>query len=221
MNYRVILLRNGEYKKTLYRSKTKESAFMRYHAMIDENKAVKFPRRFINTKGIRAVRYQICIIKPTETTDTFRILRDDFGKTYKEKPLGNWTILVSNKYEIEETFWVYGNDSNIKSERPTIDTVVKKLFIGAYKKKMVKQVIVVYNKLLIHNEDHFDMIICKCQQDAQRLHHMLSKAATRQKIKSLIFMGTATPATVSQMYVLIKMHTGWPNSKIWRKTTRP
>ncbi len=221
MTYRVILVRNGEYKKTLYRSKTKEASFMRFHALIDQNKAVKFPKRYINTKKIKSVSYQICVIKPTEPTDTFRLLRDDYGKTYKEKPIGDWTILHSSNYEIEETFWIYGNYSNAKSERPTIEGVIKKLFVGAHKKKMVKQVIVVHNKLVIYNEDYFDMVICKCLEDAQRLHHVLAKVATKQKIKSLMFMGTATPATVSLMYALIKSQTGWSDAKIWRKTTRP
>lgn len=189
--------------------------------MIDENRKIKFPRRFINTKTIKPVRYQIAITKPTEPGDTFRTLRNDYGKVYKEKPLGDWTILAAAPYELEETFWIFGNNPLAKTDKPTIDGVVKKLFVGAYKKNMVKQVLVVYNKLIIHNEDHFDMVICKNMEDAQRLHHTLAKAATKQKVKSLIFMGTATPATASHMFKVIAKHTGWSEGKIWKRTTRP
>jgi hypothetical protein len=219
MVYRVVLVSNGEYKKTLHRCLSRETAFINYHKLIEKNRTIKFPKRFINTGAIKPVKYQICVTKPTEPTDTFRILRDDFGKTYKEKPLGDWTILASEKYEVEETFWIYGFDS--KANRPTIDVIVKKLVTGAYAKNMVKQVIVVHNKLIIHNEEQFDMILCKCVEDAQRLHHTLAKIATKQKIKSLIFMGTATPATVGRMYDLIQEKTGWPITKIRRYTTRP
>ena len=219
MNYRVILICNGEYRKTLYRSKTKEFSFIRYHLLIDKNKAIKYPRRFINTNKIVPAKYQICVIKPTEPNDTFRIIRDDFGRTYQEKPLGDWTILASEDYDIEEKFWLFGNDS--KAKRPIIDDVVKKLFVGAHKKHMVKQIIVVHNKLVIYNEDQFDMVICKCKEDAQRLHHTLAKIAKKQKIKSLLFMGTATPATVTRMYEVIKENTNWPIQKIRRTSTRP
>lgn len=219
MYYRVILTANGEYRKTLHKSKLKETSFMKYHSLIDQNKGIKFPKEFINTNKIKPVIYKICVIKPTESTDVFRILRDDFGKTYTEKPIGDWTILASEKYQIEETFWIYGRDP--KSNRPTIEDVIKKLVSGAYKAKMVKQIIVVHNKLLIYNEDQFDMVICKCLKDAQRLHHTLQKTAKKLKIKSLMFMGTATPATISRMYDLIKSHTGWPIIKIRRTTTRP
>jgi hypothetical protein len=33
--------------------------------------------------------------------------------------------------------------------------------IGVHGKKMVKEIIVVYNKLIIYNENQFDMVICK------------------------------------------------------------
>lgn len=219
MVYRVILIANGEYKKTLHKCRTRETAFINYHLLIDENKKIKFPKKFINTNKIKPVKYKICVIKPTEPDDVFRIIRDDFGRTYTEKPIGDWTILASENYNVEETFWIYGYDS--KNQRPNIDVVVKKLLSGAYKKNNVKQVIVVHNKLLIYNEDNFDMIICKCKEDAQRLHHTLAKICKKQKIKNLLFMGTATPATVSRLYDLIKEKTGWPIEKIRRTSTRP
>lgn len=219
MTYRVIITRNGKYKTTLHRSKTRETAFINYHKLIDENQAVMFPKKYTNTKKIKAVQYKICVVKPTEEGDTFRTIRDDFGRTHIEKPIGDWTILDSHLYQFEETFWIYGMDP--KANRPTIREIVKRLMTGAHKKNMVKQIIVVSNKLLIYNEDQFDMVICKCKADAQRLHHTLAKIAKKQKIKSLLFMGTATPATTSRLYDLIHENTGWSYTKIWRTTTRP
>jgi len=112
MVYRVILISNGKYKKTLYKCKTKESVFLKYHKMREENN-ILFPKKFINTNGIKPVKYQICVTKPTEEADTFRILRDDYGKLYTEKPLGDWTILASDEYNIEETFYIYGYESEV------------------------------------------------------------------------------------------------------------
>jgi len=219
MVYRVVLLSNGEYKKTLHRSGKKETCFKHYHNLIDKNQSVKFPKKYINTEKIVPVNFRICVTKPTEPDDVFRTVRDNFGRTYTEKPLGDWTILASEDYQVEEEFWIYGN--NPKAKRPTIEAVVKKLFTNAFKKNMVKQIIVVHNKLLIHNEEQFDMVICKNIKDAQRLHHTLAKISHKQKIKSLMFMGTASPATASLMYELIHKKTGWPYRKIWKTSTRP
>lgn len=218
MEFRVVLLCNGEYKKTLHRSRTRETAFINFHKIKDDNK-ILFPKKFVNTKNIKPVKYQICVTKTFEDGDTFRVVRDDFGKLYTEAPLGDWVILHSDSYDIEETFWIYGMDS--KKERPTIKEIVKRLVQGAYGKKMVKQIIVVYNKLIIYNEDQFDMIICKNIGDAQRLHHTLAKIAKKQKIKSLMFMGTASQVMISKMYDLIHEKTKWNYIKIRRTSTRP
>lgn len=218
MVYRVILVANGEYKKTLYKCMTRDTAFINFHKIKEDNN-VYYPQRFINTNKIKPVKYEICVTKPTEPTDTFRILRDDYGKLYTEKPLGDWTILDSAPYEVEETFWIYGLDS--KAKRPTIHEVIKRLVVGAFAKKMVKQIIVVHNKLIIYNEEQFDMIICKNLQDAQRLHHTLAKIAKKQKIKSLMFMGTASKVMISNLYDLIHEKTKWPYTKIRRTSTRP
>lgn len=219
MIYRVILLSNGVYKKTLHRCKTRETAFINYHMLREENN-VLYPKKFINSHGIKPVKYQICVTKPTEEGDTFRILRDDYGKLYTEQPLGDWTILASDEYQVEETFHIYGYESK-NGERPTIKEVIKRLMINAHSKKATKQIIVVYNKLIIYNEEQFDMIICKNLEDAQRLHHTLAKIAKKQKIKSLLFMGTASAATISRMYDLIHDKTGWSYIKIRRTSTRP
>lgn len=218
MKFRVILLVNGEYKKTLHRCNTRETAFINFHKLKTENN-VMFPRKFINSHGLKPVKYQICISKVTEEGDTFRILRDGVGKLYTEAPLGDWTILHSDIYQVEETFWLYGLDKS--NDRPTVGEVVKRLMVGAHSKKMVKQIIIVHNKLIIYNEDQFDMVICKNLEDAQRLHHMLAKICKKQKIKSLLFMGTASKATISRMYDLIHDETGWPYTKIRRTSTRP
>jgi hypothetical protein len=65
------------------------------------------------------------------------------------------------------------------------------------------------------------MIICKCKKDAQRLHHTLAKAAQNNKIKNLLFMGTASKASISKMYDLILEKTDWNIEKIRRTSTRP
>jgi len=205
---------------TLHRCKTRETSFINYHKLIDENKNVMFPRKHINYNGIKPVVYRIYIVKDYEDGDKVRTIRDKMGRTSKEKPIfGIWTVINEHPYEIEETFWMFGRDP--KNDRVTIHNIIKPMMLGAYKKMMTKQLIVVHNKLILYNEDQFEMVICKNKKDAQRLHHALHKACRKNKIKSIIFMGTASPATVSIMYELIQEKTDWPITKIRRTSTRP
>tara|TARA_R110000772_G_scaffold17946_3_gene49931 strand:- start:100315 stop:100974 length:660 start_codon:yes stop_codon:yes gene_type:complete len=219
MSYRVILLKNGEYKKTLHRCKTKETSYINYRRLIEENESVIFPRKYINYDGIHSVEYKICVSKITEDDDKFRTLKDKLGRTYTEAPLGDWTILTDNEYSLEETFWLYGK--NPIHERVGIAEILPLLVKNTKDKDNIKQVIVVYNKLIFYNENEFEMIVCKCLKDAQRLHHALAKAAKDVGIKNIIFMGTASPASVSRMYDIIYENTDWTIEKIRRTSTRP
>lgn len=219
MDYRVILTRNGEYKKTFHKSKTRETAFKHFNALKEANK-VYFPKRFINYGGIKPVEYKISIVKDYEEGDEQRWLRDDYGRLYKEDILfGKWTVLVSSIYEFEEEFYVFGHDPI--HERMTIREIMVKMVQGINNPLNLKRIIVVHNKLVMHDDNNFEMVICKCKKDAQRLHHELKKATEGKKLNNLIFSGTAKGPIISQMYDLIEENTGWSMRKIRRTTTRP
>ena len=220
MTYRVILTRNNEYVMTLHRCKTRETSFINFRKKLEENEKVMFPKKFVNYNGIKPVKYKIYCVKDTEEGDEFRTVKDSIGRVRIEKPLfGIWTVLDSADYELEEKFWVFGRDA--KADRPTIHEIIKILMKDLGVAKTNKVVIVVHNKLLIYNETCFDMIVCKCKKDAQRLHHALAKAAKNNKIKNLLFMGTASKANISNMYDLIVEKTGWKIEKVRRTSTRP
>jgi hypothetical protein len=191
-----------------------------YQIIKKGNEGVIFPRKYINSNGIRPVRYEICVVKDFEEGDGSRTLRDDLGRVYKEKVLfDKWTVLASHEYNYEESFWLYGHDPI--HDRKTILDIMHPLMQGAHRAKYTKQIIVVHNKLVIHSEEQFEMVICKNKADAQRLHHALHKAAKKGKFKSLIFMGTASKATVSRMYDVILENTDWSIEKIRRTSTKP
>lgn len=220
IRYRIVLLVNGEYRATLYRCKTRVSAFKKFIHMKNENEKILFPKRFINYNKIIPVKYEIYCVKDVEDSDESRLVKDLLGKISFEEPLFDiWTILDSAPYEVEETFWIYGKDP--KKDRSDIREVVKLLMKGANDRRNIKQVIVINNKLVIHNENQFDMVITKCKEDAQRLHHTLFQAVNKHKIRNVLFMGTVSEASKGIIYDLIKEKTNWPMRKIHRKTTRP
>lgn len=219
MLYRTILVKNDTYKKTLHKCKTRETAFINFNRINEENN-VLFERKFLNYNGLKPVKYKIFVVKDNEEDDELRIVRDKLGRLVKEEPIfGIWTILGDAEYKIEETFWVHGYDS--RNDRKTIKDIIGLLMLNMGVDKKTKQVVVVHNKLLIYDEEQFDMVITKCKKDAQRLHHALSKAATDNNIDGLYFMGTARKKMISDYYDIIHEQTGWPYTKIWRTTTRP
>ena len=215
--YRIILTKNGEYLKTLYRTKTRKSTFKKFNKLKKENKKVLFPKKYISGRTISEVEYKMYAVKNYEEGDKMRNVKDVLGRNYTEKPLFDiWTILADCDYDIEETFFLYDND--FKNNRITIKDIVKILMVDI-KKPTNKKVIVVNNKLLIYNETLFDMIVCKCIEDAQRLHHKLYNSINKNKIKNIIFMGTAEESSKHKLYQLIRERTNWNDSRIYKTTT--
>lgn len=219
MEYRVILTKNGEYKKTFHRCKKRKTAFKHYHTIKGGNE-VLFPKKFINYNGIKPVEYALYVVKDHEKDDDLRVLRDEYGRLYTEEVLfDKWTALASCPYNLEENFYVYGY--NPIHERLDAKEIIDKIVKGSNNAVNLKQIVVVHNKLIIYNENQFDMVICKCKKDAQRLHHLLKKIAKENKYKNLLFFGTAQDIAISQMYDVIYENTDWSMRKIRRTSTRP
>lgn len=212
--YRLVLISNGVYKKTLLKSNSKKSLFVSYRMFKDNNKSILFPKRFINSNGIHSVVYKICVVQDVLDDSTVVNLSGNFLET----PFGIKLVLVSSVYNIEETFWMYGRDS--KTERVNIIDILNTLVVPLLNPINNKNVIVVHNKLIIYNEDIFDMIICKSILDAQRLHHMLFKSVSEVNIKYILFLGTASTVMISEMYDIILKNTDWTIEKIRRTSTR-
>lgn len=219
MLYRIILTGNGQYKKTLHKCKKHNTSFLNFNKIKEEN-VVLFKREYINNNGIIPINYKIYVVKDFEESDEPRLIRNNLGKLVKEKPLfGIWTILHDSEYLIEETFWVYGY--NPQTDRKTIYDIIQLLINDMDNPDKTKQIVIVNNKLIFHNENYFNLIICKCKRDAQRLHHTLAKTVKEVNLKNLYFMGTANKKMRGDYYEMIHKVTGWDYTKIWRTTTRP
>jgi len=218
--YRTILVGNGEYRCTLHRCKTIPTAYKNFHRLKEENQTVVFPKRYVNDGIIKLIKYEIFLVKDIEDDDKNRYIRDEVGRVKEETPIFDlWTIIDNADYSIEEEFWIYGHPS--KRDRKTIKDVIRVVMHDAKDARQSRQVIVVHNKLVIHNEDRFDMIICKNKRDCQRLHHLLNDGAAKFKLKGLVFMGTCSDANIPMLYDIIYDNTDWDYRKIRRTSTRP
>jgi hypothetical protein len=219
LKYRIVLTKNGEYKKTMYKGRTKVNAFNRFRLLKKQSDDVILPKQYINHKGIKEVKYRIYVVKNNEPNDKYRVFTDVHGNKDIEKPLfGLWTILDDYEYNLEESFWVYGYNK-IHNRFDVLD-ILQLILEGVNDYNKNIKVVVVNNKLVIYNETYFKMVICKCLKDAQRLHHKLYELTKISKIKKVVFMGTTNKTNRGILYEIIHNNTDWPYSKIWRTSTK-
>lgn len=218
MDYRVLLLQNGKFKKWLHKCKLKKTSKANFKRLLSENKDIKFPRKYLTSDNITPVLYEVCMVKRFEEKDLTKLVRDNIGRLVKPTVLFNkWTILKSEYYDVEETFYVFGYDP--VSDRKNIDFIVGLLVKGVADELLTKDVILVHNKLIIYNEHQFDIIICKCKSDSIRLYNTLLDVSKDNKLRRLLFMGQASEKMTGELYEMMMDVTGWDYRKVTRTST--
>lgn len=162
-------------------------------------------------------------MKTKSESDTSEpLLRNEFGKLVPHISNSKKMIIYKkDEYVFEETFWVYG--MNPKFQRKDFRYILENMILEGLPnvKYPVKRVIIYRNKLIIEDESDFEMIICKCEDDAARLYTELQKDISKLKIKSVFFAGIAIGAMNDRLEERIMEKTGWDIVKIRRKSTRP
>ena len=216
MRYRIIITKNGKKKKILHKSNDGQHIKKKYFNLKDNNK-ILLPIKtnaYIKTNG---VKYEIILMKKYEDGDKSFIDRDKLGRTIEIKDLNKkWTILHKDEYFYEETFTVFNYNLRL-----TTHHIIKNILMKKQKGVSIKQVNYLNNKLLIHQNDNFDIVLCKCPSDAKRLYDTLEKFYTQNKIKNIMFTGSIGKLNKTKTYKMIVEKTGWSKNKTYRTVTRP
>lgn len=216
MVYRVILTQNGKRKKLLYEGGVFDTAKKIYLDKRDNNK-VLFPKKTNAYKKAKSVIYEILFVKEKEEMDNIFYERDELGVMVEVKLKGDkWTILYKDEYLYEEKFTVFGYEKRMETKE-----IIKLFLLKKTKQILPKQVNYINNKLLIHNDGDFVIVLCKCTDDASRLHNTLEKFCETNKIKNIMFTGLVSKSNRKELYKKIVNKTGWSFNMTYKTTTRP
>jgi hypothetical protein len=215
MQYRIIITANNKKKKILQKSNDLNTIKKKYFNVKDKNK-VLCPKQTSAYLKIKPVKYEIILMKKWDENDTPFIDRDILGRTIEIKDATKkWTILHKNEYFYEETFTVFGQDKRLNCIE-----IIKLILMQKHKNIIIKQVNYIENKLLIHQDNDFDVILCKCPSDAKRLYKILEEFVVSNKIKHVLFTGSIESGR-TDIYKMIVGKTGWGKNKVYRTVTRP
>jgi len=215
MTYRIIITSNNKKKKIIEKSNDLKHIKKKYFKIKDKNK-VLYPKKTSAYLKTKPIKYEIILMKRWEEEDLPFIDRDVLGRTFEvEDKDHKWTILHKDEYFYEETFTVFGYNKRLNTHE-----IIKLILMRKYKSIMVKQVNFIQNKLMIHQDNDFDIILCKCSGDAKRLYELLRDFGSNNNIKHIIFTGEVKRNSAST-YNRIVEKTGWKKNKVYRTVTRP
>jgi hypothetical protein len=216
MRYRIIITKDGKKKKVVHKSDNLKTIQRKYNKIRDNNKVLT-PKKTNAYKKVKPVKYEILLLKEYEKGDVGFFDRDEMGRTTELKDVSKkWTILHKDEYFYEESFTVFGQDKRIDTKK-----IIRLFILKKHKSIVVKQVNYIKNKLLIHQDGDFDIVLCKCPDDAKRLYNILREFCEVNNINNIIFTGSVGKRNSVNTYNMIEEKTGWSRNKVYRTTTRP
>lgn len=215
MQYRIIITKNNKKKKVLFNGTEISFARKKYFKFKDTNK-VLFSREHIAYKKVKPVQYELLLVKEWEKGDNAFSGRDYMGRNIEILDINKeWTILEKCDYYFEEKFTVFGLNYRLTSIE-----IIKHILLKKHSEILVKQVNYINNKLLIHQNNDFDIIVCKCEKDCKKLYNILKDFYKKNNLNSIMFTGKITN-NKKNIYKIIKEKTGWDEFKLYRTKSKP
>lgn len=224
-NYRIIITSQNKIMICVFNTMYKNSALSAFEKIISENKkTVRFPIRYSSRDHkLMESKYELLLMKQKSEGDPGEtLLRNEYGQLVPHvSNSSKMVIYKKEEYLFEESFWIYG--LNPKSQRKSFDYILNSIVLKDLPKVKypIKTIIIYKNKLIIQDTDDFEIIICKCENDAARLYTEIEKELIKMKIKSVFFLGVSKDVAKSRLEEKILEKTGWTLEKVRRKSTRP
>lgn len=219
--YKIVACRNGKQIKYIGKYVDAESAYSKINELLDNNKKIIFPSKITHADKIKDDKFEYLILE-RKTSDNVVLLRNDIGKLVEQKTNSeNWVIYDKFKYDVEETFWVWGY--NNKSERKTFKWIYDNILIGNLMSEYdIIRVLLYKNKIIFKDDDeNLDMVFCKSISDAIRFYNLLQEWIKKDKIKQIFFLGQYNDISEKrrQLENQIMKLTGWSKKKIQMSST--
>lgn len=227
--FMILIVKNNRRVKRLGAAWWINDAYKIYNSIMERNKnEVKFPVIFRtqSNSNNRAenktmTKWELLLVeKIKKGDDNVTQFRDENGKFINVQVIDHeeYKIIAKNEWRVEEKFNVYGYHP--KKDRKDYTFILNELFLN--KLNLIDDVIrvnVLGNKLLISYSENFDFVICKNNNEAERLYTAFQNDDLLKKNKSVIFFGDIVGIQQKkETYDKIMEKTGWDRALCIKST---
>jgi hypothetical protein len=188
--YKIVLFKNGERNKVFFSSNNKKSILNKYNKLIGEKKP-KFITEYISRKK---VMFELSIIT-TETSKESIFVKDEMGRN-KKISLGesNYNIIKLLPYWKEEMIYDHHTKNKISFNELINNYLTSKDF---------KQVFTLNNKLIIQQDEIFNLFSLKTVSDATRLLRIIELDFLDSGRYDCLFVSDTNTVQRKQLYDLL------------------
>lgn len=211
MNYTekflIVLFKNKSKKKIIKKFKTHKNAKTFFDNLIKESNSVIFEKQYEN--GIKS-KFELSILEKTSDSFLPMFLKDEFGRQLKvELDDNNYTIINIENYKVDEVFIDYSTSKKITTS----------YFISKYLSPIgFKLISKLNNKVIVQNDDTFNLFTFKNDYDSSRFIDNLSEYFYNNERSDCMFVKDYSTQQRKYLYELL-VSKGFPKSYLIRHST--
>jgi hypothetical protein len=207
MNYLIVLFKNKVKKKIIKKFKTSNRANTFYESLLSESDNVIFDKQYENGFSFN---YEIAILEKVSGTLLPVFLKDGLGRNVKVNlDDEDFSIKKINPYYTEELILDTSLNKKINSKE------FIKLYLDPKGFKLVSKL---NNKIVVQNDDKFNLFTLKNDYDSSRFIDVLSEFFMEQKRFDCMFVKDYSNAQRKYLYNLL-VENGFSKSYLQRQTT--
>ena len=189
--YKIILFKNGKRVKCFFSSNSYKSILRKYSNIINEKK----PKFIIEYLSRKKTRFEVGVVT-TDSVDDSIFVKDEFGRT-KEVTMGDTTYSIVKLLPYWREELIYDHTS--KTKITYLD------FLSTYLNyKDFKQVFTLNNKLVVQNDEEFNLFSLKTVSDALRLIDIIEFELMDAGRMDCLFVRDTNTVQRKQLYDLLE-----------------
>jgi hypothetical protein len=206
-NYIIVLFKNKKKKKIIKGYATEKNALFKYNELVRDNN-VRFKVLFENSERCD---YEIGLLTKTDDYQIPLFKTDEVGRNNNVFIEGesDYTIKRIEDYSIEEMIFDWRLNRRISFDE----------FISLYcPKKQVKVISKLHNKIVIQNDEVFNLFSLKNEEDSERFLQTLESFFYSSNRNDSIFVRDESTINRKWMYDVLEKN-GFDRKKLYRQKT--
>jgi len=207
MNYLIVVFKNRRKKKIINKFKTSKKANQFYKDLLEKNDEVLFE---VQTQNGKPCVWEIALLEKKGNSLFPLYTKDEFGRNVKlDFDDENYDIVKISPYKESEKI----------KDLQTGNKISTTTFINNYlSKEGVKLVSKLNNKIVVQNNETFNMFVLKSDSDASRLIDGLTNRFLKLKRGDCMFVKDTTSQQKKYLYDLLQSQ-GYDKKFLYRKET--
>lgn len=206
-DYLIVLFKNKERYKIIKNYKTYKNAFSLYNKLVKENDEVVFD---VQTENGRTVKYEIALLEKTSEKLLPVFMTDEIGRNVSiqvDDP--NYSMLRISEYKIPEKL------HNISTnERVDTNKIIKK-YLSTNPLKVVSKL---NNKIIIQEDDVFNLFSLKTIDDAERFLNCIERYLINNSKKNCMVVKDSSSEQKKYLYEVLS-NQGFNKNMLYRTST--